>query len=73
MDRAAFFGNRAGDAGLAIQSVGAVENMINTTFESNTYYCPSGQFGYDVGASEDEVMALYCEDHLANRESNIVR
>lgn len=32
-----------------------VENISNTFFESNTNYCPSGEYGYDVDDSEDEV------------------
>ncbi|CAM9112289.1 unnamed protein product, partial [Sphacelaria rigidula] len=55
-----FAGNRAGDDGLAIMSHGMVEldSFENTSFRSNTYYCPSGQYGYEVtkiGGFEDEV------------------
>lgn len=45
---ATFVENRAGDSGLAIMSLGIVENMFDTTFESNTYSCPSGKYGYDI-------------------------
>ncbi|CAM9198462.1 unnamed protein product [Ectocarpus sp. 12 AP-2014] len=55
LDRSTFVRNRARDAGLAVQSLGIVENILDTAFESNTYYCSSGEYGYeDVVASEDE-------------------
>lgn len=47
MHNANFVGNRAGVAGLAVMSLGIVEDMSYTTFETNTFYCPSGQYGYD--------------------------
>ncbi|CAM9892814.1 unnamed protein product, partial [Ectocarpus sp. 8 AP-2014] len=50
-----FVGNRAGAAGLAVSSLGIIENVTDTTFESNTYFCQSGQYGYDISADEDEV------------------
>lgn len=59
LDLATFVGNSARDAGLAIQSLGIVGNIFNTTFESNTYYCPAGQYGVDVDETEDEVIALF--------------
>lgn len=59
LDLATFVGNRARDAGLAIQSLGIVGNIFNTTFESNTYFCPAGQYGVDVDETEDEVIALF--------------
>ena len=52
---ATFVGNRAGDAGLAVQSVGVVESIGATTFHSNTYFCAPGQFGDEY---EYEVTAL---------------
>lgn len=54
-----FVGNRAGAAGLAVSSLGIIENVTDTTFESNTYYCQSGQYGYDISADEDEVNESY--------------
>lgn len=58
-----FAGNRAGDAGLAIMSHGMVEHdsYENTSFKSNTYYCASGQYGYEVteiGEFEEELTEL---------------
>ncbi|CAN0183065.1 unnamed protein product [Scytosiphon promiscuus] len=43
-----FVGNRARDAGLAVQSLGYVENIHDTTFESNTYFCSSGEYGFEA-------------------------
>ncbi|CAB1101543.1 unnamed protein product [Ectocarpus sp. CCAP 1310/34] len=57
-----FVGNRAGAAGLAVSSLGIIENLTDTTFESNTYYCQSGQ--YDIGADEDEVSGTYRFDEV---------
>ncbi|CAM9404669.1 unnamed protein product, partial [Ectocarpus sp. 12 AP-2014] len=48
-------GNRARNAGLAVQSLGIAWNITDTTFESNTYYCSSGQYGYEYEFGEDEV------------------
>ena len=42
-----FVGNRAGDGGLAISSLGVLESINHTLFESNTEYCPPGQYGYN--------------------------
>ncbi|CAM9767423.1 unnamed protein product, partial [Scytosiphon promiscuus] len=39
--------NRAGDVGPAVSSLGRAKGITNTSFESNTYFCPSGQYGYD--------------------------
>lgn len=47
MQSVTFVENRAGEAGLAIMSLGIIEDMYDTRFESNTYYCPSGRYGYD--------------------------
>ncbi|CAM9161301.1 unnamed protein product [Ectocarpus sp. 13 AM-2016] len=53
--RSEFTGNRAGDGGLAVSSLGIMEFLANTSFESNTRYCSPGEFGYEIGAFEDEV------------------
>ncbi|CAN0014564.1 unnamed protein product [Scytosiphon promiscuus] len=55
LDRSTFVGNRAGDAGPAVQSLGIAGNITDTTFESNTYYCSSEQYGYEDEIGGDEV------------------
>lgn len=60
LGRTSFVGNRATDAGLAVQSLGIAQNITTTIFESNTYYCPSGEFGYEIGEFEEEVTNLPC-------------
>ncbi|CAM9477686.1 unnamed protein product [Ectocarpus fasciculatus] len=62
LDNTTFVGNRAGSAGLAVSSLGILENVTDTTFESNTYYCQSGQYGYDISEVEDEVLGT-CRFH----------
>lgn len=56
--RSEFTGNRAGGGGLAVSSLGIMEFLANTSFESNTRYCSPGEFGYEIGAFEDEVAEL---------------
>lgn len=53
-----FIGNRAGGDGPAVMSLGIVENITDTSFESNTNYCPPGEYGYDIDEFEDEVTKL---------------
>ncbi|CAN0297003.1 unnamed protein product [Pylaiella littoralis] len=48
MSNTTFVENRAGDSGPAVVSFGLVSGMSNTTFGTNTHYCPSGQYGYDI-------------------------
>lgn len=55
LNRSEFIGNRAGDGGLAISSLGVLESINHTLFESNTEYCPPGQYGYNTGEFDDEV------------------
>lgn len=55
--RSTFAGNRAG-GGLAVSSLGMMESIVNTSFESNAFYCPSGEYGHDVGEFEDKVTKL---------------
>lgn len=47
LGRSTFVGHRARNAGLAVQSLGHVENIHNTTFESNTYNS-AGEYGFEV-------------------------
>lgn len=35
-----------------------VGDISNTSFEYNTFFCPSGDFGYDIKESEPEVIIL---------------
>lgn len=65
LDGSVFVGNRARDAGLAVQSLGIAGNITDTTFESNTYHCSSGQYGYEyeIDEYEDEVIVLLIPRH----------
>lgn len=63
MDNATFVKNRSGDAGLAVMSLGIVEDMSNITFESNTYYCRSGTYGYEI--HEDIEVTMCCKTRFA--------
>lgn len=42
-----FVANEAGQDGMAVFSVGLVEEALNVTFDSNTLSCPVGEYGYD--------------------------
>lgn len=55
LNDAKFVRNVAGGSGLAIMSLGIIEDIFNTTFESNTYFCPAGMYGYDVGEDDEKV------------------
>lgn len=59
LNRSKFIGNRAGDGGLAISSLGVLESINNTLFESNTEFCPPGQYGYNMGEFDAEVSIQY--------------
>lgn len=49
-----FLENEAGREGLAILSIGSIQQASNLTFSNNTLHCPTGEFGYEKIA--DEVM-----------------
>lgn len=50
-----FVGNRAGDEGLAILSLGIAEKISGVEFDSNSFYCSSGTYGYEMDVPEAEV------------------
>ena len=47
LERCAFAGNKAYDEGLAILSLGIAENIADVVFDSNAFYCLSGEYGVD--------------------------
>ena len=55
LDSCNFAGNKAGDEGLAVLSLGIAENISDVVFDSNTFSCSSGTYGYEVNVSEAEV------------------
>lgn len=65
-----FARNRAGDAGLAVSSLGILRKISNTSFESNTYLCPSGEYGYGIEKSDQEVMKLAQKKSLTRQQAN---
>lgn len=36
-------------------SIGSVKNMTGTTFANNTFFCPSGTYGFDLDSNAEEV------------------
>lgn len=55
LQRCTFVGNKARDEGLAIVSLGIAEKMVDIVFDSNTVYCRSGEYGFEMNVSEAEV------------------
>ena len=55
-----FAGNKAGQDGTAVFSIGVVEEAQNVTFDSNTLSCPLGDYGYDK-----EVIIQHQAEHSA--------
>lgn len=47
--------NKADDEGLAVMSLGMVEQISRVNFDSNTKHCGSGTYGFEMKASEAEV------------------
>ena len=47
--------NMAGEDGLAVMSLGLVNNMKNLTFQNNSFFCTSGKYGLEEGSDEVEV------------------
>ncbi len=56
-------GNKAGDEGLAVLSLGIAENISNVVFDSNAFYCGSGTYGFEMNVSQAEVRrrSISCE------------
>ncbi len=55
LERCTFVGNKAGDEGLAVLSLGIPENISDVVFDSNAFHCGSGTYGYEMDVSEAEV------------------
>ena len=55
LTRCTFVGNKAGEEGLAVLSLGIAENITEVVFSANTLHCSSGAYGYEMDAYEDEV------------------
>lgn len=47
-----FEANNAGKEGMAILSVGVLQEAINVTFIENTLHCPINQYGFDKDINE---------------------
>eukprot|EP00903_Cladosiphon_okamuranus_P007092 g6891.t2 len=74
LERCTFVENQAGEEGPAVLSLGIAENVSEVVFDSNTFYCSSGTYGYEMASSDPEVSgtcrfdvvcsrcALSCED-----------
>ena len=55
LERCTFVENQAGEEGPAVLSLGIAENVSDVAFDSNTLYCRSGTYGYEMDASDPEV------------------
>lgn len=55
LTRTVLQGNSAGQEGPAVMSIGSVKNMSGTTFANNTFFCPSGTYGFDLDRDAEEV------------------
>ena len=45
----------AGEDGLAVMSLGLVNNMKNLAFRNNSFFCTSGKYGLEEPSDEVEV------------------
>ena len=50
-----FDSNMAGEDGLAVMSLGLVNNITDLTFQNNSLFCTSGTYDLEEGSDEDEV------------------
>eukprot|EP00903_Cladosiphon_okamuranus_P016944 g15619.t1 len=55
LDRCTFVGNKAGEEGLAVLSLGIAENISDAEFDSNSFFCSTGTYGYEMEQTEAEV------------------
>lgn len=55
LERCTLAGNKAGDEGLAVLSPGTIRKLSDVVFDSNTFYCTSRTYGYEMDVSEAEV------------------
>lgn len=56
LDRCTFVGNKAGEEGLAVLSLGIAENISDAEFDSNSFFCSTGTYGYEMEQTEAEVI-----------------
>ena len=42
----------AGEDGLAVMSLGLVNNITDLTFQNNAFFCASGKYGLDKDSKE---------------------
>ena len=45
----------AGEDGLAVMSLGVVNNIANLSFQNNSFFCASGKYGLEEDSDEIEV------------------
>ena len=45
----------AGENGLAVMSLGGVNNIANLTFQNNSFFCASGKYGLEEDSDKVEV------------------
>ena len=50
-----FDSNMAGEDGLAVMSLGLVNNITDSTFQNNSLFCTSGKYDLEEGSDEVEV------------------
>lgn len=55
--------NQAGEEGLAVLSLGIAENITDVVFDSNTFYCSSETYGYEMDAADAEVRHEVTDTH----------
>ena len=51
-----FESNTAGEDGLAVMSLGMVNNITDLTFRNNSFFCASGKYGLEKNSDEVEVI-----------------
>ena len=45
----------AGEEGLAVMSLGSINDITDLTFRNNSFFCSSGMYGYEENIDEVEV------------------
>ena len=45
----------AGEDGLAVMSLGLINNITDLTFQNNSFFCASGKYGLEEDSEEVEV------------------
>lgn len=59
-----FVRNKAGGEGIAVLSLGMVEEMSSVDFDSNTKFCGSGTYGLEMNASEAKVRCYHGTQYI---------